>query len=365
VFQFALSAALIFGTGILYQQLAYVQEKQLGFDREQVVTIPLKRPSVAKQAGALKQEVARLAGVRSVSKSLGAPFGEGFGTVGMVLDTETGTVDLHRAQVDDTFLETLDISVVAGRPLTAEDVTENASVCLLNRTATEALGWDAPRAAIGAEVGFSGRECRVVGVVADFHFRPLYRPIEPLRLEPVQQPRTLTVRLAPEDVPGTIDRLRRTWNDIAAPLPFTVDFLDQRVAESYRQEQRTATLLGSFAGLAILLACLGLLGLSAYAAARRTKEIGVRKVLGATTTNIVTLLSKGFLVLVGVACLIAAPVAYVGAQRWLQNFAYRIEISPLLFLGVSAGTVLLALATIGYQALRAAQLDPAITLRNE
>ena len=370
VFQFALSAALIFSTGILLRQLQFVQEKNLGFDQEQVVTVPLKQSSVTKQARALKQEAARLPGIEHAALSIGAPVGGGFGTIGMGLDTETGKVSLQRGFVDESFLEALDISLLAGRNFTADHVAEGASVCLLNRTAVEALGWATPEQALGKEVGFSGRERVVIGVVEDFHFRPLDKPLEPLRLEPPEtggslRRGTLLVRLEPGNVSETIDQLRSTWREFAAPIPFAFHFLDQQIEEHYRQEQRTATLFGSFAGLAILLACLGLLGLSAYAAKRREKEIGIRKTLGATASNIVALLSKEFLMLVAIACAIAVPIAYVGMEQWLQDFAYRVEVSPWLFVGASMLALTIAVATISVQALRAAHTDPAQTLRDE
>lgn len=365
VFQFALSAALIFSTGILLQQLQYVQEKNLGFDQERVVTVPLKRSSVVKQAQALKQEVARIPGAQHASTSLGAPTVGYFGKRATVLKTETGEVTLQQALVDESFLETLDISLLAGRNFTADHVAEEASVCLLNQTAVDALGWETPEEALGKEVGFSGREKTVIGVVNDFHFHSLHEPIEPLQLEPSETVRTLVVRLAPGDASETLDRLRTTWREFASPFPFTYHFLDQQIDQHYRQERRTVTIIGSFAGLAILLACLGLFGLSASTAERRTKEIGIRKTLGATATNIVTLLSKEFLLLVGIACVIAVPVAYVGMNRWLQDFAYRVEISPWLFVGASLLALTIALATISVQALRAARTDPATALRDE
>jgi putative ABC transport system permease protein len=166
-------------------------------------------------------------------------------------------------------------------------------------------------------------------------------------------------------VPEALDQLRATWGAFAPDAPFTYHFLDEQIDQLYRSEQRTATIIGGFAGLAVLLACMGLFGLAAYAAERRTKEIGIRKALGASAANIVALLSKDFLLLVAVACAIGAPVAYVAMERWLQDFAYRIDVSPLLFVGATVLAVLIALGSISAQALRAARTDPAEALRYE
>jgi putative ABC transport system permease protein len=363
VLQFAVSAALIFGTGVIWQQLQYVQEKKLGFDQERVVTVPLKRQAIAMQADAMQQEMARLPGVRRIASSVDAPSIGAFGGSRAVLQTEEGEVTLSRAPVDASFLETLDIRLLAGRNVTAEHVASEAPVCLLNRTAVEAFGWSSPEEALGKTVGFD--EYEVIGVVQDFHFRPLHEPITPLRLEPSPRARTLVARLAPGDVEGTLDQLRSTWQQFAGPVPFEYHFLDQQIERLYRQEQRTAQIFSGFAGLAILLACLGLFGLAAYLAERRTQEIGIRKALGASARSIVLLLSKEFMALVAVACLVAAPVAYYGAQRWLADFAYRIDLGPGLFAGAAAGALLLALAAVSTQAWRAAQTDPARAIRQE
>jgi len=210
---------------------------------------------------------------------------------------------------------------------------------ILNEAAVEALGWASPEDAIGRVIEPFG-ENTVIGVMEDFHYRSLRHRIEPLALEPGGYAATAVVRLAPGNVAETLDRL-------------------------YRAEQRTATIIGGFAGLAVLLACLGLFGLAAYAAERRTKEVGIRKALGASVANIVALLSKEFLVLVAIACVIAAPVAYGVAQQWLQDFAYRIDVSPLVFVAASALALAIAWGTIGTQAVRAARTDPADALRYE
>jgi putative ABC transport system permease protein len=371
VFQFALSAVLLFCTAIVLQQLGYVQNKKLGFDQERVVTIPIGGRFVYGAADAFKSEVARLPGVQQVALANGAPGGR-FAGSGMVVDWDGEEIALQKAAVDADFLKTLDIDLVAGRNLTPAHVEQargmlpgrEAPFCLLNETAVRALGWSSVDQAVGQTVDLLD-EFTVVGVVEDFHFESLRNEIAPLVIVPAKEPSTLVARIAPGDMSGTIDALHGTWRESVSDLPFTYHFLDDQIDQLYRSEQRTAGVIGGFAGLAVLLACLGLFGLAAYAAERRTKEIGIRKALGASIANIVTLLSKEFMLLVAIACAVGAPVAYFAMERWLQDFAYRVDVSPLLFVASSALAVGVALAAISYQAIQAARTDPADALRSE
>jgi putative ABC transport system permease protein len=266
--------------------------------------------------------------------------------------------------VDYDFEEVLEIPVVEGRGLSAAiDSADQASQpVLINRAAAEALGWDDP---IGKTFQDFRPTPRVVGVVEDFHYQPLRRQIQPVVImENTYSPRFVMARVEGGTLSGALERIRTQWQQVS-DAPFEYSFLDQSFDQVYRTEQRTARLFLAFAGLAIVIACLGLLGLAAYAAKRREKEIGIRKTLGATATSIVALLSKEFLWLVGLACAIAVPVAYVGMSRWLRDFAYRVDVSPWLFVGASLLALVIALATISVQALRAARTDPATTLRDE
>jgi putative ABC transport system permease protein len=206
---------------------------------------------------------------------------------------------------------------------------------------------------------------RVIGVVADFHYQPLQQRIQPLMiLKHTYSPQYVMVRLGPGDLSGTLDALQTQWAKVS-DAPFEYTFLDRRFDQVYRAERRMASAFQVFAGLAVLIVFLGLFGLAAYAAERRTKEIGIRKALGATMANIVALLSKEFVLLVALACVVGAPVAYWAMEQWLQDFAYRIDVSPWLFAASSIAAVLIALATTSYQAIRAARTDPADALRYE
>jgi len=373
VVQFALSAALIFCTGIILQQLNYVQHKKLGFDRERVITVPLKRPAPHAQARVFRQEVVQHPEIQQASVAGGAPAVGPFGRSSHTFSWKESELRMRRGSIDAHFLETMDLQLLAGRNFTEQEVearTGNPRASgskspgvLLNETAVEALGWSSPQEAVGQRIE-PLRDKTVVGVVEDFHFRSLHHQIRPLALEPGYQS-MLIARIAPEQVSAALDVLRETWAQFDPAAPVEYHFLDDQIDQLYQEEQRMATVIGIFSGIAVLLACLGLLGLAAYAAERRRKEIGIRKVLGATTSNILTLLSKEFLLLVGIACAMAVPVAYLGMTRWLQDFAYRVEISPWLFVGAGLLALVIALVTISVQALRAARTDPAQTLRDE
>jgi putative ABC transport system permease protein len=269
--------------------------------------------------------------------------------------------------MDPHYTETLDLEVTAGRSLMPGRAADSTAF-LVNETAARRFGWNDP---IGKTLRSPADDSvmgRVVGVVADMHFQSLQHAIEPAVFGLASNPstlRTALVRLAPGDPQATLDAIAAKYRTWAPDAPFNYQFVDAAYDAKYTAEKQVRTLVGGFAGLTVLIACLGLFGLAAYAAERRTKEIGIRKALGATVANIVGLLSKEFLWLVGIACAVAVPVAYVGLQQWLNGFAYRIDVGPWLFVVASVGAAAIAWCTVSTQALRAAYTDPATALRDE
>jgi putative ABC transport system permease protein len=235
---------------------------------------------------------------------------------------------------------------------------------VINEALARSLGWDEP---VGRRLDISGELTPgiVIGVVRDFHFQSMQLAIAPLAFYYAPRGANLSVRVTPEDLPGTLAFLQQTWERFDTAYPFTYSFLDQRFARFYQSERRLMQTLGIFTGLAILIACLGLFGLASYMAEQRTKEIGVRKVLGATVAQIAFMFIKEFAVLVVLALVVAAPVAYFGAERWLQNYAYRVDVGVGLFLLAGAATLALALLTVSLQSIRAALADPVKALRYE
>jgi putative ABC transport system permease protein len=274
--------------------------------------------------------------------------------------------------VDYEFIKTLDIEMVAGRSFARDYPTDASGAFILNEAAVKQLGWESPAAAIGKPFerlygsGVGERATGVVvGVVKDFHFKSLRSTIEPLVIHIWQWMNYILVRIHPEHISESMAFLERTWQSFDPEHPFEYSFLDDHFDGLYRMEQRQSKIFGALSLLAIFIACLGLFGLVSFTTEQRTKEIGVRKVLGASVPNIVLLLSKEFFVLVVVANLVAWPLAYYAMNRWLQNFAYRIDIHWWVFLLAGGLALTIALLTLSAKAIKAALANPVDALRYE
>ena len=363
VFQFAISIALIVGTLVAGEQFAYVQSKRLGLEKEQVVAV--------EEAGALGERQASF--VRRLQQAPGVvASGAGGGLFtrrvpeqGFVPDQQPDrTVQpLKELTIGVGFVETLGIDVVAGRTFESGRPSDSTAV-LINETAAQTLGWDDPLGHTLAEPGDSV-SYEVIGVVGDFHFQSMRDRIRPLALFLGDTPKSVYARLAPGSTSEALSDLEGLWSQAAPQRPFQYSFLDQTYDQLHRDVQRASTLFMLFAGLAVIIACLGLFGLATYTVQRRRKEIGIRKALGATATQVVGLLSKQFLTLVGVGAGIALPLAYWAMAQWLQGFAYRTTVGVGVLTGAALLAGLIAFLAIGYHALQAARLDPATTLRDE
>lgn len=368
-FQFALSILFISSTLVMVRQFTFLQEQDPGFVQEQVVTLPISgRADGDVLAERLRARLAAEPGVVSVgaaSNALGlGPDGSTYRSVMtfMHLDTE---IRAHLLRIDAGYLQTLGIPMVAGRPFAPDD---SRSGILINETFARQLPEEE---VVGLPLsGFelpSGETPVIRGVVQDFHFESLHHRIEPLLMHvdagtPV---RRLFIRIRPTGVPATLAALERHWTAVAPDVPFQYSFLDEDVDRQYRAVARQIQVATTAAGLAVLIACLGLFGLSVMAVNRRIKEIGIRKVLGASVTGLLLLVTREFLLLVGVAFVLAAPLAYFAAHGWLTQFAYRISVPWTIFLAAGLLTLLIALATVSYQAVRAARTNPVRALRYE
>jgi putative ABC transport system permease protein len=363
VVQFTVSIALIVGTLVVWNQFDYIQTKRLGLDKEHVVAIEQSQP-LEDQQDTFKDEVRQLQGVVGVGGT-DRIFDNMNNTLAFFPHDRPGeNIALGSVEVDYHFVDVMDIEVTTGRNFDPARTTDTTAA-LVNQAAVKALGWDDP---IGHTLGVEPNDespYRVVGVVENFHLRSLRQRIDPLVLTLSETPNQVLVRMQPGATSETLAGLEATWQTFAPGTPLSYDFLDARFDALHADTHRMARLFIIFAGLAIAIACFGLFGLATYTAQRRKKEVGIRKALGATATQIVHLLSVDFLKLVGVAFAVAAPLAYWAMQRWLQDFAYRTDIGVGLFLGAGALAFAIALLTVGTQALRAARLDPATTLRDE
>ena len=370
-FQFAVAVALIAATGVVYQQLRYTQTKDLGFEKEQVVTVEELPDGKGK---ALWREVLSHPAVRSASVVTAVP-GQGVSdwvTVPANTSpqerTEEKSILIKPVVVDSNFVRTMGLRLAAGHGVSLERSSEAETAFFLNETAARRLGWT-PEEAVGKPLSVAGTDGQVSGIIEDFHFASLRKEIDPVVMsldsyERVFLSDLLAVRFEPGRTEAVLDHLQEQWAQFSAePLGYT--FLDREFAEMYRTERRLGRVFIAFASVAVLIACLGLYGLAAFAAERRSKEIAIRKTFGASTWQIVGLLSKQFLVLVAVGFAVAVPVAWWAMQRWLQDFAYHIDVGLWLFAAAGLVALVVAMGATSWQALRAARANPADALRDE
>jgi len=373
VFQFAVSVVLIIGTIVVFRQLRHIQSRDLGFNREHVLVLD-NTHLLGPRAVALKEEMLAYPGVVAASLSgfLPVPSSRARMIVAAEGDPEGSTAPpIGVWTVDHDYIGTLGMGLAAGRDFARDRGTDAAAV-ILNEAAVRHFRFDEP---VGKKVILSDfepdggktvqSEFTVIGVVRDFNYDSLRSAIEPLMLRLGETGSRLVLRVKGEDVAATIETLRHKWAGFAPGEPYEYGFLDERFDRMYESELRTGRIFGTFAGLAVFVGCLGLFGLAAYSAARRTREIGIHKVFGATVPDVLRLLVHEYVVLVAVANLIAWPVAYLMMSAWLRDFSYRTGIGWAGFLATGAATLVLALLTVGAQSVKAASASPASTLRFE
>jgi putative ABC transport system permease protein len=337
----------------------YVRTERLGYDREHVLVIPAREQETMQKLPALRAAFEERTEVIKAARSGSLPTRLGVRYSGMEMAKDDGTkvrLNFDIGYVDDHFLDVFKIELIAGRDFRPGD---KESV-LINETAARELGWKDP---VGRKFLDGPKE--VVGVVRDFHYGSLHNKIGPMALFYDPGGAQLSVRIRPGDLERTMGVLRSVFEENTHGQPFEFFFLDDAFNTLYKKETRTGQIFGAFAGLAILIACFGLLGLASFNVARRTKEIGVRKVLGASVARLVLLLNRDFLHLVVIANLLAWPLAYVAMNKWLEDFAYRISIRPWILLLSSLLALAVAVIVVWGQTVRAARVNPADTLRYE
>ncbi len=369
IFQFAISIGLIVGTAVVFNQLHYARTKHLGFDCEHVVVIR-RVHELGAAVEPFKQALLDDPRVVRAARAHATPGGT-FGYQSFLPEgwDDNKTAHMTPLFTDHDLVETLRLEVVDGRDF-SRSLSTDSSAFLINEAAVRMLGWETPVGKRLTMPGATGQEDtrtgEVIGVVADFHYASLHDEIAPMALLIYPRPLpALAVRLQPDDLPRTLAFLEATWRRFQPGKPFQYTFLDDDFDALYRADERLAQIFTAFALFAVLIACLGLFGLASFTAAQRRKEIGVRKVMGATVSQIVLLLSKDFTKLVLAAFVLAAPPAYFAMRRWLDAFAYRVDLSWLIFLLAGLLALLVALLTVSYQSVKAALADPVESLRYE
>ena len=373
--QFCISISLLVGTLVVRDQIHFAQNKHLGFDKEHVLIlqgIPIPRNLTSPRQAmtfvmTFRDQFETLPQVSTASLNTGVP-GRDFDSMIFVPEQPANyeKTALTYTFADEKYVEALNLKIVEGRNFSPTEHATDVSAFLVNQSAVKALGW---QTALGKKfkrasgIGMAGP---IIGVVSDFHIGSLKQEIKPLVLPYLRRPPMyLAIRLHPGNVAEAISAVEETWKKLAPNQPFSYTFLDQDYAKLYNHEQQMSHVFQIFSGLAILIACLGLFGLAAFTTQQRTKEIGIRKILGASVSGIVCLLSKDFLKLVLVANLIAWPIAYYAMNQWLQSFAYRIDLGISTFILSGLIALLIALLTVSYQAIKAARANPVEALRYE
>lgn len=368
VAQFAVAVALIISTVVVFSQLRYWQTKNLGFDKEHLVNVYLSDNNG--KAALLKSSFLSLSGIKHASMH-NFLMGSGVFNNNPVMREGADDKDGFVAgiiQSDFDLLKTTGIKLVAGRDFNPALATDSSDAFIVNQAAARQLGYkdDAIGKRIEWRPGYMNRHGTIVGVVEDFNLRSLRLPVDPIvYLVRSEEVAIITLQLAPGDHKALMNRIEAAWNSIVPETPFNYTFVENDIQQQYASERTLGKLFGVFSGLAIFIACMGLLGLSMLIARQRTKEIGIRKVLGASVANISMLLSKDFLKLVLIGICIATPIAWYGMEKWLQNFAFRIHVAWWVFALTAAMVILIAICTVSLQSIRSALINPVKSLRSE
>jgi len=365
VFQFTISIVLIAATIIVYRQLNYMRSQSLGFSKEQTIII---NTNFDKNKEVFKQSLSAVPGVISSAFSSHVP-GGGSNSAYSQVENKKGEMqksNLDLYFVDFDYVKLYDLKLAAGRSFSKDFPSDSTQAMVINEAASKMLGYNTPQEAIGRKFDQWGRKGQIIGVLKDFHYKSLQSEIPPLvmRFEPWGMG-MISVKVSAANLPATIKAINKKWSQLIPNRPLEYNFLDEFFDRQYKSEDHFGNLFFNFAVLAIFISCLELLGLSSYSTMQRTKEIGIRKVLGANVPGIVNLLSIDFIKLVLIALVIAVPVAWFGMNRWLQDFAYRTDIAWWIFGLAGLLSVLVAFATISYQSIKAAIANPVKSLKTE
>ena len=363
VFQFSIAVVLLIGTAAVYSQLNYIRTVNLGFNRNQVVTLAMNRV-IRSNYRVFKDELLRNTGIVNVTAATSRP--TYVGNINPVYweGRNPGQYEtMNFIATDHDYIKTFEMEIIAGRDFSREISTDPQNY-IVNEAAVRMMGLQAP---VGKLFSIWDNRGTIIGVVKDFHNRPLSQEITPtvITLNPNWAPNVIFVRIRPENIARTMNRIEEIWGRFAQGQPFEPVFLDESFEDLYRSDRRMGVIFRTFAGLAIFISCLGIFGLAAFTAQQRTKEIGVRKVLGASVAGIISLLSREFLLLVSIANLIAWPAGYILTNRLLRNYAYRTELPIWIYFGAGILVYLIALMTVSFQAFKAARTEPVNALRYE
>jgi putative ABC transport system permease protein len=360
---------LIAGTIIVFQQLKFISSTNLGFDRENILLVK-HAEKLDNHLEAFRAEVENYPGVNQAGITMEVPGGSVWSDE-LSLESADVTVSLAIVKTDEHYFKTLNFQLVTGRAFEADRLSDRNAV-ILNETTVYLYGWT-PEQAIGQYLVYPGNDNtrhKIIGVMKDFHYESLHRPITPVMFCRVDCDiwgdwRLLTVKFTSANPKDLIQKLSNRWNQVLEDTPFEYSFLDQDLAVQYQTEQRLGGLFGIFSGLSILIAVIGLVGLVAYSTEVRKKEIGIRKVFGASSTRIILMMYSQYVRLIFFAFVVSIPFSWWAISQWLDSFAYKVEITPLTFVVAGCAELMLAVLSVGYLSLRAASTNPSNVLREE
>jgi putative ABC transport system permease protein len=368
VLQFVISITLLISMGVVYLQMQFVQNKNLGYNKDHLIILP-SSGKIKDNLDSFKSQLLQNSNVKMVATSRLVPSN-------MLLNSWGGRVyqdgkyeplsfRLAVQEVDYDFINTYQLKMLAGREFSKQFATDDSAAFILNESAVRKIGWKNDEA-IGKRMNYGGNDGRVIGVVNDFNFETLHNEIVPIIFLITKTGNNqVTVRISGKDIPLTLSYLKQKWAEYRPGYPFDYEFLNQKLNSLYRNDQKLGSAFGIFALIAVIIACLGLFGLASYTSEVRTKEIGVRKVLGASVSNIVFLMSREFMWLIIIANIVAWPIAYYAMSKWLGEFAYATGINIWLFISAGALALLIAIITVSYQSIKAAIQNPVKSLRYE
>ena len=367
--QFAISIVLIVSVLVVIRQLDYMKNKDLGFEKDQLVILPAHSEIISNYE-TFRERWMQQRGVKDVSLASRVPSGRLLDSQGAqaevngeLLPVNVRIADIH---VSHSFVDVFEMKLLAGRNFDINMASDSTQSFILNEAAVRAIGWENAEAAIERQFNYGQRRGYVVGVLKDFHFESLHQPISPMVfMIPDDRFSQVAIKMHPDQTDATMAYLQEEWTAIRPDEPFNSFFIEDRFLEQYTAEEKVGQLIGMFAGLAIIISVLGLLGLTAYATEQRVKEIGIRKVMGASSVNIVTLLGKDFLKLVLIAFVFAVPIGWFGMRGWLDNFAYSSGLEWWIFLVAGLVAFLVAAVTVSTQSLRAAWINPIDAFKRE
>lgn len=370
IFQFAVSIFLIVCSLVIYRQLQFMQQHDLGFEPSQTIVINFEGDNgVQQRYQTIRQQLLSIAGVKEVTASSNVPGDRAVTTWSMDFAKKNGdtvSTELAIYLADFNYLHQYSIPIIAGREFSLQYAADTTESLLINETALKKLGFNNAGEAIGVHVGMYPKDGKVIGVFKDFHFESLQKSVAPLVMRVIPSKfRLFSVEIASVNIRQTVENIERTWSKLAPQRPLEFSFLDESFNKQYQSEIQFGKVFVMFTSLAIIVACLGLFGLALFSIQQRTKEIGIRKVLGASVTGITGLLSRDFIKLVFVAILIASPISWYAMTRWLQDYTYRITISWWLFVIAGLVALLIALLTVSFHAVKAAIANPVKSLRME